>query len=211
VGAWVTTAGESGPLVEVFNGVDWSSAMVAAPNFAYLAAVSCPAPTQCVAVGGAGLIATWDGSDWTTQELSGEPPLVGVSCPSLNVCVAVGDSPFLSSSASTFAAAWNGTSWTTQATPGGQLASGSSSFSAVSCGAATTCTAVGEGFITAQADGALGVDWNGSAWLRQNLPEPIGGALSGVACTAPTACVAVGHRSTPPDSPSALPFVERSS
>lgn len=209
VGVSATPGGSA--LVEVWNGVGWAPESdpptATLPAFTVdLTAVSCPASERCVAVGEAGFVATWDGSAWVSQLLTGQPQLTAVSCPSINVCVTVGTTQTLG----TYAAVWNGSSWAGQATPDGPI-NGPASFDGVWCSAVTDCTGVGEGYITGQLTGALAAGWNGSAWLRQDVPDAIGVVLSGVSCTTSTACIAVGYRSLPTVNEPLLPFVERSS
>jgi hypothetical protein len=87
------------------------------------------------------------------------------------------------------------------AEPGQPIAAGNNgtavygSLSAVSCAAATACTAVGDYLNSAGGDVTLAESWNGKAWVSEAPADPSGATrsvLSGVACTVATACTAVG-------------------
>ncbi len=94
----------------------------------------------------------------------------------------------------TLAETWNGTAWTIQTTPNPTGATESHLY-AVSCSAATACTAVGWYYNTSDAELTLAEAWNGTAWTIQTTPNPTGttgSQLEGVTCSTATACTAVG-------------------
>ena len=120
-----------------------------------------------------------------------------VSCTSKRACTAVGShAASLSSPSFTLAERWNGTSWRIQPTilPKGAA---SSTFTGVSCGSASACTAVGGALHKATGVGVnLAEAWNGRRWRVQAIANPKGatdGELYAVFCTSPDACTAVGH------------------
>jgi hypothetical protein len=69
-------------------------------------------------------------------------------------------------------------------------------FSAVSCGSATACTAVGSHAASLSSPGfALAERWNGRSWRIQRTILPMGAVSStftGVSCASAIACTAVG-------------------
>jgi hypothetical protein len=210
-----SVAAQTLTLAEAWNGKKWSIVPTPNPtgtNDSYLSGVSCTSATACTAVGyyrkSAGaqvtLAETWNGAKWSivpTPNPSGRASssLSGVSCTSATACVAVGDygvEAYLKDR--TWAEAWNGKKWSIEPTPI-PSATVSSSLSAVSCSAATACTAVGS-YVTKLEDGpgtTLAESWNGKRWAIEPTPNPTGkpkyGALSGVSCTSATACTAVGE------------------
>jgi hypothetical protein len=113
VGFWTDTSGDSRPLTELSDGVNWTFLPAPGPSGAtttLLAGVSCPGPVACIAVGSWSaspydnpeltLAERWDGHGWRIQttpnpaggKISG---LSGVSCLTPTgalACVAVGNS-----------------------------------------------------------------------------------------------------------------------
>jgi hypothetical protein len=201
------------PFTERWDGLTWTLEPTPAGGArARLTAVSCGAPTACMAVGvtavGSGdavLAERWDGSSWViepTPILPGnESVLQGVSCTSAAACVAVG----FYRSASTPSAdiplieRWDGTSWSVHPTQAPDtltrdLGSYGGELNAVSCYSKNNCVAVGN---TSPPVGFSEI-WNGHMWLLQLLPsrssdgDPASGAL-GVSCGSPTTCLAIGQ------------------
>lgn len=181
---------------------------------ALLSGVSCPATTECIAVGGYAvgeysghafpLAERWNGSSWsimTMPHLSSVPgsQLADVSCASPVTCVAVGERgggfsgpPPLDTTlgSETLAERWNGSSWKLMAMP---ALAGSSSLSGVSCSAADRCVAVGARFVSDDII-PLAEQWNGTGWKAMPMP-PTSGSLSAVSCpTDASPCMAVGER-----------------
>lgn len=186
----------------------WS--IQATPNpgpFSQLEAVSCRSASACTAVGESNstghalsLAERWNGKKWVIQPTphpmgaTTGSTLRGVACPSLSDCTAVGSR---GSAPTALAERWEGARWTIQSTP---LVSGTTSMflAAVSCTAATACTAVGGDRDTAGAYLALAEHWNGTSWKAQKMAEPGGvdSTLSAVSCTSITSCTAVGDWDT---------------
>ncbi len=74
-----------------------------------------------------------------------------------------------------------------------------SSFSGVSCSAATACEAVGSYVNSGGTTVTLAESWNGTAWSIQSTPNPTGAtssSLSSVSCISSSACTAVGKSVT---------------
>ncbi|HEY4990616.1 MAG TPA: hypothetical protein VII33_00865, partial [Nakamurella sp.] len=174
-----------------------------------LAALSCSSPTACVAVGtyrdasGAFklLAETLAGTTWTAATLPaptgvGVVDLAGVSCPSATACTAVGHIVDSAEAAHPFIERLSGTAWsgTVLGVPAG---ASSAWLTAVSCPAATNCTAVG--YYSRAADSTthpLAERLSGTTWTANTtIPEPAGGVrtvLNSVTCPTATTCIAVG-------------------
>jgi hypothetical protein len=93
----------------------------------------------------------------------------------------------------TLAERWNGSAWALQQTP---TPGGTASLAAVSCTAASACTAVGSQGLTQPA--GLAEAWNGTTWAVQPTPVPasaITSTFAGVSCAAGD-CGAVGSANT---------------
>jgi hypothetical protein len=187
--------------------------------------VSC-VPGGCVAVGelngvvNAPLADVWNGTAW--QLTTPPAPLTGfggsysgVSCTAVTSClsVGIGFKDFVGFTSSPIAARWDGASWTNVAVPSPKgLAS---SFSSVSCSAATACTAVGGSvnpLVLSLPTQPFAAQWNGSAWTFRPIPVPAGGSYAGlgdVSCTAANQCTAVGSYLPSKSATTTLPLVER--
>jgi hypothetical protein len=139
------------PLIETWNGADWSIASSPGPDgdFNPLTAVSCSDASDCVAVGRyydseseyQTLAEVWNGTDWsitpTTNE-AGYNALDGVSCDTPTDCVAVGQYDY-SGSSQTEIEDWNGSVWSAASSPSEQ----SSYLDGASCTDSADCVAVG--------------------------------------------------------------------
>jgi hypothetical protein len=188
----------------------WTLQSVPVPdgaNVSGLNGVSCPSLDDCMAVGSylgsSGDVAfaeQWNGSDWTVLNVpppggAAESTLAAVSCVTANRCTAVGSYGSSPKATMPLAERWNGTSWVAEQT-GHPRDATSSRFAAVSCFAATTCTAVGS-YQVASGDVLTLVEHKsgkGGGWFIQ--PTPATGAtssfLNGVSCTGLTDCTSVG-------------------
>jgi hypothetical protein len=136
------------PLIETWNGVNWTIQTPPAPvgtTAASLSGVSCSDAADCTAVGGyttaAGsspnqtLAERWNGTNWAVQTTPNPTPFSTFSadsCAGASACTAVGNF---------FAEGWNGTSWGNQTLRNPTTGSGQAS--GVSCTAAAICTADG--------------------------------------------------------------------
>jgi hypothetical protein len=152
-------------------------------------AVTCPASSVCVAVGGdsnlSGIAATSDddGGTWTASMVpTGLPEMKSVSCSSSDHCVAVGNGVAIVSND-------GGVTWSANSIPTDNTA-----LLGVSCANGTsTCVAVGavpndggplNGAIITSNDG-------GDSWSVPTATFPLG-AIGGVSCASSSFCVAVG-------------------
>jgi hypothetical protein len=199
-------------LAERWNGTVFSvqptPSRASPPAFSVLSGVSCPAASECTAVGsyttssfrGFTLAERWDGTAWSIQRTANRSGpavtvnrLSGVSCPTASTCTAVGS---YKNGDQTFPLAerWNGTAWSLQPLPSppGAFAS---SLAAVSCSTSNACIAVGTFSGSDGEDLPLAERWDGSIWSIQPVPSPTseGGKLAGVSCSAVGACTAVGQ------------------
>ena len=193
------------PFIEMWNGTSWAIQSTPAAVGAGLFGVSCTSASACTAVGGTGgatLAERWNGTAWSIQATpnpsSTNNALVAVSCTSSTSCVAVGNSVSSTFTTAPFAETWNGTTWTlvTMPLPAGVT---NASVSGASCGAVTSCEAIGR-ILLGQGQRPLAESWNGTTWTVQSVPSPTGAAftsLAGVSCSAANTCTAVGGFSYP--------------
>lgn len=122
--------------------------------------VSCPNTSNCWAVGEKGTILYYDGSSWSSVNVSGVPAnrsLNSISCSDINNCWVVGDN-------GNYFVRKNGSTWTYSAQSG--LPS-DKNFAGISCLSASECAAVGEKspFVSL----LLG-EYNGSSWYLSTVP-----------------------------------------
>lgn len=189
----------------------WRAQHVPRPpgHIAYLNSVSCWSAGSCIAVGtsfenGAQytMAEHWDRSGWTIEPTPNPAgptaTLTSVSCTSPANCTAVG----IHSAAGIggehlLAEHWDGISWALQSAPEPAGASESELY-AVSCGSATSCTAVGQYFPPGGGQLPLVEHWNGTTWTVQHVPfvKYADGLLGGVSCPTAIDCVAVGSYGT---------------
>jgi hypothetical protein len=187
-------------------------------------AVSCPTDRMCVAVGESSFSTTegmlaerWNGHKWSVTRLVHPPgatsgALTAVSCTSARACTAVGFDYVPATGGGPLAERWNGSRWALQVTP--NPGPGGIPLAAVSCGSATSCTAVGYydygalGFSST----TLAEHWNGRRWAVQSLPpagDP-GGDLSAVSCPSRSTCTAAGYyEGTSDEGPGTAPLAMR--
>jgi hypothetical protein len=180
-------------------------------QYGNLAAVACPAPKVCFAVGtqdAAGknvkLIQRWNGKKWTALS-SPSPPgatsshLSAVRCAHPSSCVAVGQYS-TATVTKTLALRWRNNRWTLMDTPNPVAAV--SGLSGLACTGPTSCIAVGGYFVSSGNSSnhySLAEHWNGTEWTivpTPNVPDAFDSVLMGVACAAPTDCFAVGYSHT---------------
>ena len=148
------------PLVEHWNGSQWSIQSAPNPSSAFrtvLASVACPSATVCTAVGNYSnhngdsvpLAERLSGGHWTIQATPApmgatSSYLTSVSCPSATACTAIGGYQDSSGQTKILTERWNGTSWTLQSTV--NPASGTVSLSSMACPSTSQCAAVGAKF-----------------------------------------------------------------
>ncbi len=217
-GSEIDSSQTSVPLAAGWNGTRWSIQSVPAPAGSPgsgLSGVSCSSPAACTAAGSydtpggstALLAESWNGTSWHIQATPSPAGSTGseflaVSCSAAAACTAVGATTISTPGASggtsmtmSLAERWNGTAWRIQATPNpGRSAGGG--LAAVSCSAATACTAAGSYDTTSHLARATAAAWGGRSWHRQATPSPAGASASsglvGVSCASAGACTAAG-------------------
>jgi hypothetical protein len=194
-------------LAETWNGASWRRQGIPSPPVSdiggsaspALTGVSCPSSGFCEAVGTyqngfrqANLAETWNGTNWTRQRLpvpagSFSQGLTAVSCTSAQFCEAVGSYSASSGQTVPYAATWNGTAWRLQhpRSPVNEFFSG---FSSVSCVSPAFCEAWG-GPTDGNSGAAVTEQWNGTSWLRQDVPPSADS--NSVSCASTTFCEAV--------------------
>jgi hypothetical protein len=140
---------------------------------------------------------TWSSKAPTTPKgTSGTQPYK-VSCVTTNFCQSVGYFYNSAGVAQPMIETWNGTKWSVQ-TVALPVASLGSALLDVSCTSTTFCEAVGYWESSTGQEFGLGLQWNGSHWIRQSVPTPAGNAnalMEGVYCTTTASCVGVGQAS----------------
>ena len=204
VGEYNDSSGATVTLGEGWNGSTWHAQPTPHPARASgnsLSGVSCPAASDCTAVGvgnGAGTPVTlgdrWRDGRWRPENVpspagAAENQLNGIACPAAGRCVAVGAAGPTRGVVSTEALRWNGRDWRIQPTPN-PAGSSSSTLFAVACPAADRCTAVGTSNSKVLAERR-----DGARWRIRPAPVPPGAQfseLNAVSCTAAAACIAVG-------------------
>jgi hypothetical protein len=204
-------AGGSGyPLVERWDGTQWSSQTAPAPAgtaLSELQHVSCTQDTACQAVGvryaaniGVPFAEGRRGGVWVVESVplpagTTSGGLSSVSCITHDWCVAVGTAAGDHGNNVAFIASWDGSTWTVaNVTPA--PAAETIDLNGISCVSEIVCTAVGSA--DARGDPTDLVErWNGSTWSVDPGPQvPAGTALNGVSCTSDGSCTVVGSYST---------------
>ena len=203
------------PLVETWNGSDWTFAPIPTPpstfeGSARIEDVSCASAFSCVAVGEFGetdadtpsgvgsrpLIERWDGSGWSYE--TPPPPsstfrfgqFESVSCSSASYCVAVGYYGGNGLGWHGLAEVWNGERWSVSQDI---QPHGFAYFTGVSCSSASNCMAVGQ---SEQEDEYFADHWDGSSWAIDPISVPVGTEdrfNASVACPAANYCAVSAH------------------
>lgn len=199
------TVGE--PLIEQWNGKQWSVGQISASLQGSLRGVACTSARACTAVGSLGdpasssdvpLIMRSTGSAWaqTTNAVTGPGYLAAITCPSSGECTAVGTTSNGPGTQSPLIERLSGGGWQAQATAALESPYTHGVLSGVDCVKTAACTAVGA-FVNSAGDeaGPLVEHSSGAGWTVQPAPNPRPTAFSsldGVACTSATSCLAVG-------------------
>jgi hypothetical protein len=204
------STGDTLPLVEKYNGTQWTIQPVPAPAGAVVSRVfdvSCTSANACTAVGESFVGLTevafadrWNGSTWTLQHVPGltglGTALGSVSCTAVAACTAVGAT--LNDRAGTLAPLaefWNGSAWAIQPTPS-KAGNYSTALYGVSCADMHDCMAAGNFNANGSlAGGALTERFAATTWSLVNLPTPPNASVSlpdPVSCSAVNACTDVG-------------------
>jgi hypothetical protein len=216
-GANIDGSHVSVPLAERWNGTSWRIQVTHAPAGSIrsgFAGMSCSSATACIAAGSYDtnggssvmLAERWNGANWRIQATPSPAGATGsyllaVSCTAPGACTTVGavtiGSRHSGGSGTTVGLAerWNGTTWLVRAIPGpsGSIGTG---FAAVSCSAATACTATGSYDAPSNLGRPVTAAWHGTSWHPQATPARAGASaangLVGVSCTSARTCIAVG-------------------
>jgi hypothetical protein len=184
-----TSSGVQHGLALLWNGTSWR---VLKPPGSSLTQLSCSSARFCLAEGGPTGTERWNGKAW---KASGGAPnaITPQSCGSRSLCMAINDES--RGNSVDFAESWNGHTWRTWWQTGVCFGPpGLCALSAVSCGSAATCAAVGytqygPDNSSTQTDSVI---WNGKSWAVSHPPTPGAPAwLDGVYCTA-ASCMATG-------------------
>lgn len=198
------------PLIEALTAGRWAVVPgPPAPPGSSLAAVSCPSPTSCTAVGSSTkgsqaanpdespVVEVLDGTTWSSAPVT-QPPgtsteLKAVSCPAVSSCVAVGDVAPASDPTATrplveqlVGGAWMATSPTPAAIAG--------TLDDVTCSAPGRCVAVGNAVTGPSSGSALVVSLDATGWhVDATALEQSGDiSLAAVGCSPDGSCVVAG-------------------
>ena len=216
-GANLDGSGTSVPLAERWNGTSWRIQVTHAPAGsigAGFAGVSCSSAAVCIAAGSYGsqsgssvmLAERWNGASWRIQATPSPAGATGseffaVSCTAPGACTSVGSVTIGAHNSGGngmtvgLAERWNGTAWRAQAIPGPGRSTGTG-FAAVSCSAATACTAAGSYDTVSNLGRPVAAAWRGKSWHRQAVPARAGASaangLVGASCPSARTCIAVG-------------------
>jgi hypothetical protein len=202
VGDYANSTGASEPLSQRWNGTKWIELTIHGPRYSGLQAVSCPAASECLAVGFSryGTLAeSWNGKAWTRVPSPApagaiETTLLSVSCPDPRSCSAVGYYLNGKSTWLTLTETWNGSKWSLAPSPDPSGVTGSE-LAGVSCAQANSCVAVGDSFNSTGNSATLAERWNGTSWSIAASPNSSSGSedvLTGASCVSASHCTAVG-------------------
>lgn len=184
-----------------------------------LGGVACRSAQRCVAVGfyqdSAGVTEPFaeqsNGSRWRGRPIAAPSraitsQLTAVACASEKTCFAVGTYSPRAESAVALVERQSGSRWQMKK-PRALPKASYSDLTAISCGSARSCTAVGVYSAGSGKMLPLILHWQGDRWTRQRVPLPPGadgGQLEGVSCPSANACEAVGYYNTSTESPQLL-------
>jgi hypothetical protein len=210
VGSSTGRTGVTVPLAERWDGRRWSTLRTRAggTSVSYLAGVSCPSSSNCVAVGyvgnaagtaGVPLAERWVGGSWVVQRAPRPSAaavafLSGVSCTSMRSCVAVGFSVGAEHIGRPLAERWDGHRWSIERTPSPQAAT-EVQLAGVSCALHGQCMAAGFFGIVTGIQIMLAEQRSGASWSIERTLYPRGARgvqFAGVSCASPRSCAAVG-------------------
>jgi hypothetical protein len=177
---------------------------------AALTSVSCPSPSECVAVGSFArgnsvraipLAELWRDRKWHPMALPDGADVTGlqlrsVACPRVDFCIAVGTESnalgAMNIHAKSAALIWRGSTWRSTQLP---TAPGEVAIVSVSCASPDFCTAVGTKFGAHDRYEPLAVAWDGSRWHPRPTVTSRPASLLAVDCSPGAAlgrCFAVG-------------------
>ncbi len=136
------------------------------PQAGALQNVFCPTATFCKAVGGNGVILSWDGAIWSADISGTTTTLFGVSCATLTQCKVVGNGGTILS--------WNGAIWSADSSGTANNLFG------ISCPTTTFCKAGGN-------SGTV-IGWDGTSWTTESLGTS--NSLTAISCPTTMLCKA---------------------
>ncbi len=203
VGDYADSTGASRPLSERWNGSSWQVLSIRGPAYSGLNSLSCPAVSNCVAVGFSRygtLSEEWNGTTWTKTVTPGpagsiDANLSSVSCVAVNSCMAAGYYLNGASTWLTLTESWDGSTWSLVPSPDPSGVAGSE-LSGVSCAGPSSCVAVGYSFDSSGNSFTLAEIWDGTTWNLVTSPNAASGSedvLNAVSCVSSSQCTAVGE------------------
>ena len=205
------------PLVERWDGTQWTSTAVAVPPNARgggaLASVDCPASGDCHAVGraylsaddqnnSAGMLAEhlMDGA-WRLERLAdphasnmgGYPALFGVSCASEQSCVAVGQTAQDPGNDLVVSESWDGTAWKLVPVPVPSPDTYYSSATGIDCASSLDCVLVGNSTSDKSGQQSIVARYSRGVWSPvEHSTAPTLFNPNDVSCASGGVCFAVG-------------------
>jgi hypothetical protein len=198
-------------LSQRWNGHTWSAVKMPEPTGAtavLLRAVACGSAASCTTVGefytsafspSSALVEHWNGTKWSIEappamKGASQSALEDVACEGASSCTAVGYYENAGDDSQNVAEHWNGSKWSLEVTP--DYSKLQSTLNGVACTSASSCTAVGQAWNTAQAWVTFAEHWNGHKWSLEVTPDAPGAVenfLQGVACASATNCMSAGY------------------
>ena len=215
VGDYTINLNTDQTLVETWDGHTWTvvpSANTSTNDRNFLDGVSCPTPTNCMAVGevesgiaSQNLAEQWNGTSWSivpTPDASTTTPNVlnNVTCTNPSFCMAVGYNDTGASPASLIEM-WNGTAWSIVSGAATVIPNSDENFLyGISCIDPSSCVATGHWSNTGDVkDSTLIESWDGSTWAivpSPNASPVLQDDLEGASCGGGSECVTVGQTQT---------------
>lgn len=157
-------------VAEMTSGGSWANVATFTGS---LAAIACPSPSTCVAVGTLVVATTNGGSSWATQQTpAGINQFTAVACPSTAECFVVGPDGILATTD-------GGSAWGPETVP-----AGSGDFVAVTCPTVDDCYALG---MSSGTVALLATTDAGAVWTVEPIPDS-SGLPKGIACPTVSTC-----------------------
>ncbi len=210
VGSYVSTAEQTAPLVERWNGRRWAMLLTGprAKDVAY-GPVFCWTRLDCIVLGDrfsgvreeGTVVERWNGSRWSATPAfnpAGGVNVVlnGLSCPARHTCFASGWESPPGQATQPIVEELNRGRWSLISLPTPSAAAYSYLLS-ISCNSTRACTAVGYYRPRKNRQLNLVERWNGVRWSIQRPPNPFSHSrMLSVACPATHVCLAVGGSSS---------------
>jgi subtilisin family serine protease len=195
-----STGGAKQAFVEHFNGTSWSLAAI--PSFGStgeLTAVSCPAPSSCLASGASGTTPKalrWDGQAWSLLAEAPKRFSAGkLSCASSSSCIGIDNSLFNNGVLNgPLPWLWDGNGWKVipfSPDPNKRQLS----WRGVACPQVERCIAIGDLTQRGAGQRAIFQKWNGEAWAWQvvegDASREAVGTSTAIACKSLGSCTGV--------------------